>query len=109
MKQCKGVELDKVWETMSWDERFKIVSTLASYETAFVSAKIPMIGSLYYAKDLPSPNPDQFLDPKKSGNDGKAFVIGPTTHRTFFDKNRGSVEVHHGPCNLPYLYFCDRF
>jgi hypothetical protein len=103
MEQCQGVELDKVWDTMSWDDRFEIVSTLAGYEKAFVSAKMPMIGSLYYAKDLFSPTPDQFLELEKSANNGKAFAVGPTTHRTFYDKQRESVEVHRGPCNLSYL------
>jgi hypothetical protein len=108
LEQCQGVELDKVWDKMSWDDRFEIVSTLASYEEAFFSAKMPMIGSLYYAKDLPRLSPDQFLDPEKSANDKKAFVVGRTTHRTFFDKQRDSVEVHRGPCNIPYLGFRNR-
>jgi hypothetical protein len=108
MEQCKGIELDKVWDKMSWDDRFEIVSTLTGYEKTFVSAKMPMIGSLYYAEDLISATPDQILDPEKSANDEKAFVVGPTTHRTFFDKQRDPVEVHRGPCNLPYLGFCNR-
>ena len=105
MEQSQGVELDKIWDEISWDDRFEIVSALAGYEKAFVSAKMPMIGSLYYAKDLSSPSPSQFLDPDESANGGKAFVIGPTTHRTFFDNKRDSVEVHRGPCNLLYLGF----
>ena len=103
MEQSQGVELESVWDELSWDDRFEIVSTLAGYEKAFVSAKMPMIGSLYYAKDLTSLTSDQFLDPRKSANDEKAFVIGPTTHRTFFDKKRGSVEVHRGPCNFTWF------
>lgn len=105
MEQCEGVELDKVWDGMSWDDRFEIVSTLAGYEKAFVSAEMPTIGSLYYAEDLACPTPDQFLDSKKSASDEKAFVVGPTTHRTFFDNKRDSVEVHCGPCNLLILAF----
>ena len=100
MEQSRGVELDKVWDEMSWADRFEIVSTLAGYEKTFVSAKMTMIGSLYYAKDLSNLTPDQLLDPGKTADDGKAFAVGPTTHRTYFDKKRDSVEVHRGPCNF---------
>ena len=108
MERIKGVELDKVWDEMSWKDRYKIVTTLICYDKAFVSAKMPMIGSLYYAKDLPYLTPDQLLDPEKTADDGKAFVVGPTTHRTYFDKKRDSVDVYRGPCNLPYIGFRSR-
>ncbi|KAF2995261.1 hypothetical protein E8E13_003826 [Curvularia kusanoi] len=97
MERTKRIDLDKVWSEMSWDDRFEIVNTLAGYEKTFVSAKVPMIGSLYYAKDVPDPSAAQFLDSSRSTDNGKAFVVGPTTHRTFFDHKRDLVEVHRGP------------
>jgi hypothetical protein len=62
MERSRGVELGKIWDEMSWNERLEIVRTLVGYEKTFVSASFPMYGSLYYAKDLPSPSPNQFLD-----------------------------------------------
>jgi hypothetical protein len=56
MERSAGVELGKVWDDMSGNERLEVVDTMAGYEKAFVSAKFPMYGSLYYAKDLPSPS-----------------------------------------------------
>ncbi|EUC48142.1 hypothetical protein COCMIDRAFT_2931 [Bipolaris oryzae ATCC 44560] len=82
---------------MSWEERLGIIETLVGYEKAFASANLPMYGSLYYAKDLPSPSPSEFLDPVDSTDKGEAFVIGPTTNRSFSDKGRDSVEVNRGP------------
>jgi hypothetical protein len=62
MERSGGVELGKIWNDMPWEERFEVVRTLIGYEKAFVSANLPMYGSLYYAEDLLSPSPSQFLD-----------------------------------------------
>ena len=103
MERSRGVELGKLWDDMPWEDRLEVLRTLVGYEKAFVTAKLPMHGSLYYAKDLTSPSPSQFLDPVNSVDKGEAFVIGPTTNRAFFDQGRDSVEVNKGPCKLPYL------
>jgi hypothetical protein len=103
MERSGGVELGKIWHEMPWEERLEVVRTLVGYEKALVSADLPMYGSLYYAKDLPSPSPSQFLDSVKSIDKGEAFVVGPTTNRAFFDQGRDSVEVNRGPCRFPYL------
>jgi len=103
MERSRGVELSKLWNDMSWEERLEVLSTLVGYEKAFVNAKLPMHGSLYYEKDLTSPSPSQFLDPVNSIDKGEAFVIGPTTNGAFFDQGRDSVEVNKGPCELHCL------
>lgn len=103
MERSGGVELSKIWQDIPWEERLELVRTLVGYEKAFVSANFPMYGSLYYAKDLPSPSPSQFIDPFSSIDNGKAFVVGPTTNRAFFDQGRDSVEVNRGPCKFSYL------
>lgn len=61
-----------------------------------------MYGSLYYAKDLPNPDLNQFLDSVNSTDKEGAFVVGPTTNRAFFDQGRDSVEVNRGPCEFSY-------
>lgn len=57
-----------------------------------------MYGSLYYAKDLHSPSPNQFLNAIDSKDECYAFAVGPTTNRAFFDQGRDAVEVNRGPC-----------
>ena len=103
MERSGGVELGKIWHDLPWEERLEVITTLAGYEKALVSANFPMYGSLYYAKDLPSPSPSRFLDPLNSKNKGEAFAVGPTTNRAFFDQGRDSVEVNRGPCKFPSL------
>ncbi|KAH9868328.1 hypothetical protein J1614_007400 [Plenodomus biglobosus] len=97
MERSGGVELGKLWQDMSWEDRLEIVRTLVGYEEAFVAANFPMYGSLYYAMDLPSPSPDQFLDSFSSENKLEALVVGPTTNRAFFDQGRDSVDMNLGP------------
>ncbi|PVH99210.1 hypothetical protein DM02DRAFT_529606 [Periconia macrospinosa] len=97
MERSGGVEVGKLWPSMSWEERLELVENLVMHEKAFVSANIPMYGSLYYAKDLDNPSPNQFLDPGNSVDNDNAFVVGQTTHRAFFDHLRDSVEVSQGP------------
>jgi hypothetical protein len=103
MERSEGVELGKIWNDIPWEERLEVVRTLVGYEKAFVSANLPMYGSLYYAKDLPSPSPSQYLDTVSSIDEEVAFVVGPTTNRAFFDQKRDSVEVNRGPCKFPHL------
>ena len=102
MERCTGMELRKMWHNMSWKERLEISRTLDRYEKVFASADLSMYGSLYCAKDLPSPSPSQFLDSIDLIDKGEAFVIRPTTNRSFFDKGRDSVEVNRGPCKFFY-------
>ncbi|KAF1953419.1 hypothetical protein CC80DRAFT_569370 [Byssothecium circinans] len=97
MERSGGVELGKIWHDIPWEERLEIVRTLVGYEKAFVSANLPMYGSLYYAKDLLSPSRSQFLDSVNSKGKEEAFVVGPTTNRAWFDQGRDSVEVNRGP------------
>jgi hypothetical protein len=100
MERSKGVELGKFWHSMPWEERLEVVRTLVKYEKTLVSASLPMYGSLYYAKDLPSPTPSQFLDSVNSTDTREAFVVGPTTNRAFFDQGRDSVQANRGPCRF---------
>lgn len=103
MERSRGVELTKIWNDMPWEERLEVIRTLVGYEKGFVSANLPMYGSLYFAKDLLSPSPSQFFDPVNSIDKEEAFVVGPTTNRAFFDQGRDSVEVNRGPCKFIYL------
>jgi len=102
MDRSRGVELGSVWPEMSWEERFEVVETLVEYEKAYASGNLPMYGSLYYAKDIPSLDPCQYLDSASSRAEGRTFAIGPTTNRAFFDQGRESVEVDRGPCAFLY-------
>lgn len=102
MERSKGG--GKIWHDVSREDRLEVVRTLVGYEKAFVSANFPMYGSLYYAKDLPTPSQSQRLDSINSTDKGEDFAIGPTTTRAFFDQGRDLVEANQGPCKFHYLY-----
>ncbi|KAF2239810.1 phosphotransferase enzyme family protein [Viridothelium virens] len=97
MERSRGVELGKIWDEVSWEDRLQIVESLVSYEKAFVSANLPMYGSIYYAKDLKNLKSSQLVQTGGLDNQEKSFAIGPTTNRAFFDDGRDSVEVNRGP------------
>ncbi|KAJ4310389.1 hypothetical protein N0V94_008474 [Neodidymelliopsis sp. IMI 364377] len=108
MERSQGIELGKLWQDIPWEQRLEVVRTLVGYEKALVSADLPMYGSLYYAKDLPSPSPSQYLDPAGSIVTWKAFAIGPTTNRAFHGQGRDSVEVNRGPWSSLDEFIYDR-
>ena len=94
------MELGKIWDEVSWEARLQIVESLVSYEKAFVSANLPMYGSMYYATDLKNVSSSQLVQTGGLDNQEKSFAIGPTTNRAFFDDGRDSVECKRGPCTF---------
>ena len=104
LERSRAVELAEVWATMTWDERSEIVQTLVKYDAAFASANLPMYGSLYYAKNLPSPNPSQYVASTDATAKGEAFAVGPTTRRHFFSLGRDQAEIYRGPCEFRLFY-----
>ncbi|KJX97384.1 phosphotransferase enzyme family protein [Zymoseptoria brevis] len=98
MEKCPGIELHKVWDTITDRQKAAIIHRLVSFEAAFASLELPMYGSLYYAKDLDSTKSDHCILPP-SGKDTRlsAFAIGPTTDRNFFDHGRAGATANQGP------------
>ena len=98
MEKCSGIELHKVWDTITDRQKAAIIHKLVSYEAAFASSKLPMYGSLYYTKDLNNTKIGQCI-PLPSGRDSNlpAFAVGPTTDRNFFDHGRAGATANQGP------------
>lgn len=105
MERSRGVELSKLWDDIPGPDKLQIVRQLVGFEKTLVSTRFPVYGSIYYADNLCNPHPNQMIElgPKKN-TVGAAFVVGPTTNRTFFDDGRNAVDVHRGPCKcLPRI------
>jgi hypothetical protein len=49
MEKCPVIELEKVWETITGEQKAAITMKLASYDISFVSSAFSMYGSLYYS------------------------------------------------------------
>lgn len=99
MEKCPGIELHKVWDTITDLQKTAIIHKLVGYEAGFASSTLPMYGSLYYAKDLNSTKNDQCILPPLEKNTRRcpAFAIGPTTDRKFFDHGRAGATANQGP------------
>lgn len=107
MEKCSGVELHKVWNTITERQKAEIITKLVNYEAAFVSSTLPAYGSLYYAKDLDSKNIGHTVVARQGkGRNSSKFAIGPTTDRHYFDHDRADATSNRGPwstveeCNL---------
>jgi hypothetical protein len=91
MEKCRGIELGRLWDDLSGNQKIDIVRQLATYTAQLAKARFPYYGSLCYAKDVP--------DIRGTEIDG-TFSVGSTTSRTWFDDKRGEINVHRGPCKV---------
>ena len=62
MEKIRGVELDEVWGSMSWEQKLALTESLAKYVVQLHAHKFSSIGSLYFGQL------ERFL-PKKALND----------------------------------------
>jgi hypothetical protein len=89
MEKCRGIELGRLWDDLSGNQKIDIVRQLTKISSQLSKARFPHYGSLYYARDIPD---------LKGTEVDETFSVGPTTSRTWFDDKRGDVNVHRGPC-----------
>lgn len=93
MEKVRGVGLGRVWEGLKGREKLSIVRQIASITSKLARARFPGYGSLYLCQDVEGDESIRIDD---------TFAIGPTTGRPWFDDRRCEVDVHRGPCKLPY-------
>jgi hypothetical protein len=91
MERCRGIELGRLWDNLSGQQKVDIVRQLATFSAQLSRARFPFYGSLYYSKDVPDVKGTKVDD---------TYSVGPTTSRTWFDDKRGEVNIHRGPCNI---------
>ncbi|KAF2275182.1 uncharacterized protein EI97DRAFT_420759 [Westerdykella ornata] len=101
MEKVPGIELERVWSSMSIEDKFTVVKTVAGFQKAWTSISFKRFGSLYYAKDLsPTLSPqDEPLYVDESGKEivDPRFAVGPCTGRECLDSGRMRVEFDRGP------------
>ncbi|EME42803.1 hypothetical protein DOTSEDRAFT_72312 [Dothistroma septosporum NZE10] len=98
MAKCPGIELHKLWDTITDRQKAAIIHKLVSYEAMFASSTLPKYGSIYYARDLKCTKKDEgVLLPLGQSMHRPGFVIGPTTDRNFFDHGRAGATTNRGP------------
>jgi hypothetical protein len=73
MERCRGIELGRLWDDLSGQQKVDIVRQLATFSAQLSKARFPFYGSLYYSKDIPDVKGTEVDD---------TYSVGPTTSRT---------------------------
>lgn len=102
MEKVAGVLLDHLWADIKFEDRFKIVKSIASYQKSWMSASFKQFGSLYYARDLESCEKvgPLYIDQQGESVTDERFAVGPSTGREFSDDGRASIAFDRGPCKI---------
>jgi len=61
MEKIPGTELENLWEVMTGRQKYEIVKQLVGFEKSFASTRFRLLGSLYYAQDIPNIRGDEIL------------------------------------------------
>lgn len=100
MEKVQGVELEKVWPSLEFKDKWKVVQSLAKYQQAWAATSFTGFGSLYFTKDLDQKRLGQPLYTDADGNPvtNERFAIGPSVGREMFDDGRKDFDFDQGPC-----------
>lgn len=94
MEKCRGIELGRLWDDLSGEQKVDIVRQLATFSLQLAKSRFSYYSSLYYSKDIPEIRGTEV---------DSTFSVGPTTSGTWFDDRRREVDVHRGPCKSSAL------
>ncbi|RAK99333.1 phosphotransferase enzyme family protein [Aspergillus ibericus CBS 121593] len=96
MERVEGRQLSEVWDDMSEAQRFGLVKSIVAIERKLVKAKFALHGSLYYRDTFPKGR--RVAAVERADQEGQSrFVLGPTTQRSFWDDEKGALDIDRGP------------
>ena len=110
MEKQPGVILNDVWDNMTGSQKAEILKQVIGTEKKLASTRFTKFGSLYYKQDVPESDSATplFFDGNGDAVHSTEFEIGPTNHRSFFDFEKGALDIDRGPCMFPlYDPSCD--
>ncbi|BCS14425.1 hypothetical protein ALUC_60981S [Aspergillus luchuensis] len=96
MEKAQGQQLSEVWDNMSEAQRFRLVRNLVHIERRLMKAKFTLHGSLYYRETFPQGRSIAAL-PGLDDDIRSKYVIGPTTHRSFWEEEVENLDINRGP------------
>ncbi|KAJ4304590.1 hypothetical protein N0V90_000116 [Kalmusia sp. IMI 367209] len=103
-----GTPLWKVWNKMENNRKLRIFDSLIDVERKFLSVSFARYGNLYFTQDAFSGCEKAEIqgDVTQSMKEdvAKRFVIGPVVDRTFWHRERASMEIDRGPWENPQDY-----
>ncbi|PWY91704.1 phosphotransferase enzyme family protein [Aspergillus sclerotioniger CBS 115572] len=95
MERVEGHQLSEVWDAMSEAQRFGLVKSLVQIEQKLVDMKFALHGSLYYKGTCCHGR--NVVDPTEPAKEVISdFVIGPTTQRSFWEDEKGELDIDRG-------------
>ncbi|EFR00635.1 phosphotransferase enzyme family protein [Nannizzia gypsea CBS 118893] len=101
MEEANGTQLSQTWDGLKIHDRSEIINDIVSIEQKLLSVTFDLYGSLYFAKDtFPGCQPAKISgDITEETKDAvrSQYVIGPTSHREFWEKERAVMSLDRGP------------
>ncbi|CAK4032361.1 Hypothetical predicted protein [Lecanosticta acicola] len=99
MEKAQGVQLASVLPTMSAEQKGQVIRAIARYQREWLKVTFHKIGSLYYAKDLPTPDQTKTCYSDTLGNPvwQSEFALGPILDREWIDYGWGNIDGDRGP------------
>lgn len=108
MEKAQGQQLSEVWDNMSEAQRFRLVRNLVHIERRLMKAKFTLHGSLYYRETFPQGRSIAAL-PGLDDDIRSKYVIGPTTHRSFWEEEVENLDINRGPCECSVSHLLEVF
>ena len=98
MEYVRGTSLSDVWATLGPDETGQIVRQIDELESKMTALSFPAGGSIYYLRDLEGLVAGDKPVPLEDG----PFCVGPGVDPCLWHGRRVQLDVHRGPCTLPF-------
>ncbi|KAJ4463775.1 kinase-like domain-containing protein [Lentinula lateritia] len=92
MEKASGVELGRVWDQMSSDQKDDTVREVVNIEKRMIKPFFKAYGSVFYQGDV------------DSGVVHDRFVVGPNVSLPFWDEERRHMDIDRGPWTDPLSY-----
>ncbi|OJJ41995.1 hypothetical protein ASPZODRAFT_137588 [Penicilliopsis zonata CBS 506.65] len=100
-EKATGQPLGNVWANLTLAARLDVVNQVVEMEKKIASISFPKHGCIYYETDLKSRSLDYepLCSRKATGQNDQlpAFVIGPSAHPNFWEREKAAMDLDRGP------------
>ncbi|KAI2739974.1 hypothetical protein DTO013E5_10189 [Penicillium roqueforti] len=108
MEEASGTQLGLIWNQLSPDKKLSIMREIVTIESKMLAVSFSHFGSIYFASDAVESAVPALLTSESSSELKervyKKFSIGPTVDRSFWNKERSSMQISRGPWRTPQEY-----
>ncbi|PYI29456.1 kinase-like protein [Aspergillus indologenus CBS 114.80] len=108
MEEASGIQLGAIWDQLNPDKKLSIMREIVTIESKMLAVSFSHFGSIYFASDAVESAVPALLTNGASTelkeSVYKNFSIGPTVDRSFWKKERSSMQISRGPWRTPQEY-----